>query len=83
MVKLNPALILNFSILNQRLSSRHSFVLMRQDGPMDGSPGDVGEAKPEGLENELDVGEASVGLANEALLILQPFQHHFTYVTDI
>ena len=28
-----------------------------------------------------NVGETSEGLANEALLILQPFQRRFTYVT--
>ena len=38
--------------------------------PYDLSACDVSEATPEGTE----------GLANEALLILQPFRRHFTYV---
>ena len=42
---------------------------------------DVGEVMLGGLEYELDVSEAMEGLAKEALLILQPLQYCFTYIT--
>ena len=51
---------------------------------MGDSPVDVGEAKD--WRTSCDVSEATEGttegLANEALLILQPFRRAFTYVTD-
>ena len=55
---------------------------------MGGSLGDVGEGPVTHVKRRrkdwrvsCDVGEAMEGLANEVLLILQPFRHRFTYVT--